>query len=253
MLTQERYQQILQLLAQRRTVTVTELTQMLGASEATIRRDLNALAELGRLNKVHGGATAIGGAIVGAEADISTKSALHMAEKEAIGAYAASLIGEEDFVYLDAGTSTGCIIDHLADTRASFVTNGIDHARRLARRGLKVSLLGGQFKPSTEAIIGSMAMVGLRQYNFTKCFLGTNGIDTAGGFTTPDAEEALLKAEAISRSYLCFVLADSSKFGLVAPVTFAALDRACILTDRLDDETYRTLTVVKIVKEAAVS
>ena len=60
MLTQERYQQILQMLARKRTVTVAELTQTLGASEATVRRDLNALHEMGRLNKVHGGATALG-------------------------------------------------------------------------------------------------------------------------------------------------------------------------------------------------
>lgn len=85
MLTQERYQQILQMLARKRTVTVAELTQALGASEATVRRDLNALHEMGRLNKVHGGATALSTPFATAEADVRTKSALNVEEKVLIG------------------------------------------------------------------------------------------------------------------------------------------------------------------------
>lgn len=249
MLTQERYQLILSLLAEKNAVTVAELTQALGASEATVRRDLNALDEMGRLHKVHGGATALGGTFVPGEPDMSTKSALHVAEKEAIGAYAAGLVTDDDFVYLDAGSSTGAIIDRLAPSRATFVTNGIDHARRLTQRGLKAFILGGQFKSTTEAIVGAMALHSLRQYNFTKCFLGANGVDLAAGFTTPDSEEAMLKSEAMNRSYLSFVLCDHSKFRLVSPVTFAPLNKACILTDRLDDEAYRRETVVKVIKE----
>ena len=251
MLTQERYQLILQLLGERRTVTVAELTRALGASEATVRRDLNALAAMGRLNKVHGGATALGGSILSVEEDVSTKSALHVAEKQAIGQYAASLIEHDDFVYIDAGTTTGKLIDYLGEVRATFVTNGIDHARRLAQRGLKTYLLGGQFKLSTEAIVGAAAVQGLRQYNFTKCFMGANGVDISAGFTTPDTEEAILKSEAVNRSYLAFVLADASKFGLVSPVTFASLASCCILTDHLPDESYRANTMIKEVTQEA--
>jgi DeoR family fructose operon transcriptional repressor len=251
LLTQERYQLILQLLGERKTITVAELTQALGASEATVRRDLNTLAGMGRLNKVHGGATALGGSILVTEADVSTKSTLHVSEKQVIGQYAASLIEHDDFVYIDAGTTTGKLIDCLGDVRATFVTNGIDHARRLAQRGLKTYLLGGQFKLSTEAIVGAAAVQGLRQYNFTKCFMGTNGVDASAGFTTPDTEEAILKAEAVGRSYLAFVLADESKFGLVSPVTFAPLTGCCILTNHLPDESYRAHTVIKVVTQEA--
>lgn len=251
MLTQERYQMILDLVEQRRAVTVAELAHALNASPATVRRDLNALDELGRLQKVHGGATArTGTAFSSAEEDVATKAALHVAEKEAVGRYAAGLIADDDFVYLDAGTTTGKVIDHVAPgCKATFVTNGVDHAIRLTRRGLKTFILGGQFKSTTEAIVGAMALHSLRQYNFTKCFLGANGVDLAAGFTTPDSEEAMLKSEAMNRSYLSFVLCDHSKFRLVSPVTFAPLNKACILTDRLDDEAYRKETVVKVIKE----
>ena len=249
MLTQERYQQILNLLAQKKAVTVTELTQALGASEATVRRDLNALHELGRLNKVHGGATALTGTFSAAEDDMTTKSTRNMEEKTAIGVYAASLIKDDDFVYIDAGTTTERLIDALGESRASFVTNGFGHAQRLARRGLKTYILGGAFKAATDAVVGAVACKSLQRYNFTKCFLGTNGVSPEAGFTTPDAEEAMLKAEAVARSYMAYVLADHSKFGVVAPVTFAALEKNCIITDRLADESYRSFTIIKEVAD----
>ena len=94
-----------------------------------------------------------------------------------------------------------------------------------------------------------MACKSLQRYNFTKCFLGTNGVSPEAGFTTPDAEEAMLKAEAVVRSYMAYVLADHSKFGVVAPVTFAALEKNCIITDRLADESYRSFTIIKEVAD----
>lgn len=247
MLTQERYQMILDLVEQRRAVTVAELAHALNASPATVRRDLNALDELGRLQKVHGGATArTGTAFSSAEEDVATKAALHVAEKEAVGRYAAGLIADDDFVYLDAGTTTGKVIDHVAPgCKATFVTNGVDHAIRLTRRGLKTFILGGQFKSTTEAIVGATALQSLRQYNFTKALLGTNGIHPAAGLTTPDPEEAMLKGEVMARSYLTYVLADASKFGRVSSLTFGALGKACVVTDTLPDPQYRELTVVK--------
>ena len=156
MLTQERYQKITELVERQGAVTVTELAQTLNISESTVRRDLNALDELGRLQKVHGGATArTGTAFSSAEEDVATKAARHVAEKEAVGRYAAGLIADDDFVYLDAGTTTGKVIDHVAPgCKATFVTNGVDHAIRLTRRGLKTFILGGQFKSTTDAIVG---------------------------------------------------------------------------------------------------
>lgn len=246
MLTQERYDLILRLLAEKRAVTVTELTQALNTSESTIRRDLAALDAQGLLTKVHGGATALGGlTFTAAEEDMVTKAGQNVPEKEAIGQYAATLVEDDDFVYIDAGTSTAALVAALGSSRATFVTNGIDHARALSRKGLKAYILGGRFKPSTEAITGAAAVAGLRQYNFTKCFLGTNGITPEAGYTTPDAEEAALKSEAMSRAYLTYILADHSKFGKVSSITFAPLEKACVITDRAPAEGYAELTILK--------
>ncbi|MEQ2445097.1 DeoR/GlpR family DNA-binding transcription regulator [Pseudoflavonifractor sp. CLA-AP-H29] len=245
MLTQERYQQILQMLARKRTVTVAELTQTLGASEATIRRDLNALHEMGRLNKVHGGATALSSPFATSEADVRTKSALNVEEKVLIGRYAATLIEDDDFVYIDAGSTTEKLVEAIGESRATFVTNGIAHAQHLARKGLKSYILGGELKPATEAVVGAVAARNLQKYNFTKCFMGANGISAKAGFTTPDAEEGMLKSEAFSRSYMAYVLADHTKFDWVSPVSFAPIDKACIITDHLPDESYRSFTIIE--------
>lgn len=246
MLTEERYAKILNRLAEKKAVTVAELTELLGASEATVRRDLNALADLGRLNKVHGGATALSGVFTAAEEDVPTKSARFVAEKEAIARYAATLVSGDDFVFLDAGTTTERMIDFLPEAcAATFITNGFPHVQKLARRGVRVSMVGGQYKAVTEAVVGAQAVQDLGRYHFTKCFMGVNGITPEAGLTTPDTEEAVVKAEVVRRSYLCYALADHSKFGVVSSVTFAPLEKACVITDRLPDESYRSFTVIK--------
>ena len=78
--------------------------------------------------------------------------------------------------------------------------------------------------------------------------MGANGITVSQGFTTPDTEEGLLKAEAVNRSYMSYVLADHSKFNRVFSVTFAPVEKACIITDNLPNPEFRKHTVVKEVE-----
>lgn len=80
---------------------------------------------------------------------------------------------------------------------------------------------------------------------FPSDFIGTNGIAIRQGFTTPDTDEAYLKAAAMERSFVSYVLADASKFDKVSTVSFAPLDQAAIITDRLPDPEYGERTVVK--------
>lgn len=245
MLSEERFDIILQLLQQKKAVTVTELTKILNISESTIRRDLNTLAEMGKLNKVHGGATAIEQERHTVEEDVEIKSLKNMEEKSKIAEYAAGLVGEDDFVFLDAGTTTEKMIDYLVPTKAVFITNGIVHVRKLTQKGLRAYLLGGELKLSTEAMVGSAAIDALKAYNFTKSFIGTNGIHEQYGFTTPDMAEAMIKKEVMSRSFMRCVLADHSKFGKINSVSFANLSQACIITDRIENKKYVDYTVIR--------
>lgn len=247
MLTEERYQYILEYLQAHGSVTVAELTGQLGASESTIRRDLNALGNLGKLSKVHGGATALHLDFSYVEHPIETKAKLYVEEKRRIGQYAAQTIRKDDFLFLDAGTTTGMMIDYITEPSIQIVTNGFSHAQRLARRGFKVFLIGGQIKTSTEAVVGSESLRAIAQFHFTKCFLGVNGIGLTSGFTTPDLDEANVKRAVAQHSYVTYILADHSKFDKVSSVSFAPLSQACILTDREPDPKFTKHCIIKAI------
>lgn len=245
MLAEQRFAAILQDLAEQRAVSVARLCQVTGASEATIRRDLTALARQGKLNKVHGGAVLVDEEFHGEELDMETKRQLYAEEKNRIAQYAAGLIQDDDIVYLDAGTTVMRVAEHLSDSRALFLTNSIECAWGLTKRGLRTYVLGGVLKSGTVAIVGAEALAFLQRYNFTKAFLGTNGITINQGFTTPDPEEAAVKALAAARAKSVYVLADSSKFGKITAASMFPLEQAQIITDRLQDQRYLEYTEIK--------
>ena len=239
MLTEERYSMILRLLEERGAVSVQELTEILGSSESTIRRDLAALHREGRLNKVHGGATALRGTYHAEEYPVFVKQEMNMSEKTRIARYAASLVSDYDLVFLDAGTTTGCISEFITAKNITIITNGLLIAKRLADRGQVVSVTGGRVKSTTEALVGGETLDALRRFNFSIGFFGANGVSLEAGCTTPDVDEACVKTEAMRRCRRCYLLADSSKFGVTTSVTFAGLEECDIITGASVAEKYR--------------
>lgn len=245
MLASDRQNEILKLVNRSGSVTVSELMTRFDASESTIRRDLIFLDKAGKLKKIHGGANSMRDNFSPVEYDMDTKSTLNVEQKEIIGKYAASLIHDDDFVYIDAGSSTMRLVDHIVPCKAVFVTNGIAHARKLTKKGLRVFVIGGELKLLTEAIVGIEAVSGIQKYNFTKAFLGTNGISVTRGLTTPDVDEAMLKRRVCELSYVTFVLADTSKFGVTSSVTFADLKNVCLITEKPVTREFSEATIVK--------
>ncbi len=96
--------------------------------------------------------------------------------------------------------------------------------------------LGGEFKSTTEAIVGDEAVVTLDKYNFTKGFWGTNGITVKNGFTTPEIKEAMVKKKSMENSKEKYILADDSKFSQVSSIKFADFEDAVINTDFIEVE-----------------
>ena len=215
MIAEQRRQQILQILDSHGSTTLTELTRLLHASESTVRRDLQEMDNRGLLIRVFGGA-----------------------EKQRIGKYAAALIKADDFVYIDAGTTTGAMLPYITEQSAVYVTNAVAHGLELARRGFRVNLVGGEIRGVTEAIVGNAACEELRAFNFTKCFMGTNGVNSDNGFTTPDINEAIIKGRAIAQSRERYVLCTADKFHVISPVRFADFNDAMIITDRYPNSWY---------------
>jgi DeoR family fructose operon transcriptional repressor len=232
MLTEQRYEIILKLLEEKNSITVAEVKDLLNTSESTVRRDITALHNAGKLVKVFGGAVACDRTVITHEPTVEQKAEVNVEAKQLVAAKAAALIQPEDFVYLDAGTTTACMLSFLTEKSAIFVTNAVAHAKTLAAAGFRVYLVGG----STEAVVGNQALMNLQSYHFTKGFFGTNGISRQSGLTTPDMNEAMVKKTAMGQCRECFILADHSKFGNVSSVTFGAFQSGTILTDDCPEE-----------------
>lgn len=247
MLAEQRAEAILQELAQRRAASVTDLCHVTGASEATIRRDLNALARQGKLSKVHGGAVKLNGEFLSVEPEMSVKRGMHIPEKERIALYASQLVQDDDVIFLDGGSTVMRMTEHLKPSNALFITNGMECAFWLLERGLRVYVLGGTLKRDTACTVGAEAMNALRQYNFTKTFMGAAGVTAEQGFTVPDPEDAALKSLAASRARQVYMLVDSSKFGLVSASVVLTIEAASIITDRDPGTAYRDCIGLTIV------
>lgn len=243
MLTHERQREICRIVDEKGAVTAAELKTILGASESTIRRDLNELAAKGLINKVFGGATSRkDNDFTLRDDEMSLRRGICREEKLKIARYAAEIVVPGDFIFIDAGTTTELMVDYISCPDVRFVTNSLTTAQKLGERGYETYLTGGQLKPVTGALVGAGAVEDLERYNFTKGFFGTNGISTSGGFSTPEIAEGAVKRKAMERSNKCYILADQSKFGRSAPCCFGALHDAEIITSRLPDEVYRNKT-----------
>ena len=244
MITEQRHERIMKEMKRKNSVTVNDLVNILNTSESTIRRDLLELDRQGLLRRVHGGATAIPRMNSAVEDDVEKRQIEHPKEKEAIASYAAKLVEPNDFVYIDAGTTTLKMIAFLEEKQATFLTNGLLQAQALLSRGFKVQIIGGEIRNVTGGITGAKAVASISHYNFTKGFFGTNGIDIQYGFTTPDSEEAAIKETALQHSLMAYVLADHSKFQKITPVQFGNVDEAIIITDHCSDENIKKHTTI---------
>lgn len=247
MLTEERFAKILSILERMGSVTVQQLMTELDASESTVRRDLNTLDANGQLVKVHGGAILKNTVYSTIDDEVVHRKEQNREAKDKIARYAAGLITAEDFVYIDAGTTTERMIDYIANRQAVFVTNAIGHAKKLAEHGCKVYILGGEFKAVTEAIVGEEAVFTLDKYNFTKGFWGANGVSLQRGFSTPELKEAMVKRKSMENCRDCYILADESKFSQISRVTFAPFEKATVITTELKQEIYKDCSnIIKV-------
>ena len=234
MLAGDRQARIVDIVRERGSVTTADLMDELDASESTIRRDLDFLDHQRLLTRVHGGAT-VAHLVLHDQAPAS-KIGLNASAKAAIAQYARELVRPDDFVYMDGGSSTVALVDAIAQSEATFVTNSLPIAQALLGRNCHVLLLGGTVKPLTEVVVGSSTLEAIGRLNFTIGFFGTNGATPEHGLTTPEYEEAHVKELALRHTMHPYVLCDSSKFGQISPVTFAAFDDATIITESMPQE-----------------
>ena len=227
MLTEQRFERILERLKVKKSITVAEITEDLGISESTARRDITALDKAGKLTKVFGGAVAAEHTYEMKEPTVAQKVNVRKEEKIKIAQYAADMIGDNDFVYLDAGTSVGYMVEIFGRE-----TGGVCNERSRTRAasggsGKSCFTYRGELKSSTEAVVGAQAIELLRKYHFTKGFFGTNGITKEEGFTTPDVGEAQVKQTAVQQCQKSYILARQYKVRQYKRRDVCSLFRQC--------------------------
>ncbi|WP_026690770.1 DeoR/GlpR family DNA-binding transcription regulator [Alteribacter aurantiacus] len=249
MLTFERHQAILARLNEVKVVKLSELVDVTGASESTIRRDLTDLEQQNKIKRVHGGASLV--TRRKDEPSLLEKSTKYAEEKQRIAKEAARLVRDGDTIYIDAGSTTQAMIPFLRDKDIIVVTNGLNIITDLVDANLKTYVLGGYVKTGTRAFVGAGALQSIQSYQFDIAFLGTNGVDEEVGFSTPDPEEALIKQHAIHRSTQTYVLADHTKLGDVTFSKVADLHEAALITSEKANhdmiEQLEKQTTVKVV------
>ncbi len=231
MLARHRQSLILQDVRRAGSARVSDLTQRLGVSDMTIRRDLEVLARAGLIEKVHGGAV-LPGVPSSHEPGFDAKSVLERPEKEAIARAAADLVTPGTAIALSAGTTTFELARHLREIpRLTIVTNSVRAAslmegvRPAGGSGTRfaVILTGGVRTPS-DALVGPIADLVIRSLHFDLLFIGCHGIDPAAGLTTPNLAESETNRAFVRSARRVTVIADHTKWGIVGLSSFADLE-----------------------------
>jgi DeoR/GlpR family transcriptional regulator of sugar metabolism len=231
MLAKHRQSLILEDIRRAGSVRVSDLTQRLGVSDMTIRRDLEVLAKSGLIEKVHGGAV-LPGAPSSHEPGFEAKSSLEMAAKAAIARAAAELVTPGSAIGLSAGTTTFALAELLIGIPAlTIVTNSVRVVNVLSEsqlagartRGTSVVLTGGVRTPS-DALVGPIADLTIRSLHLDMLFLGCHGVDPVAGLTTPNLAEAETNRAFRQAARKVTVVADHTKWGIVGLSSFAELD-----------------------------
>lgn len=237
----ERWNALLEILAREGQLEVDSAALELSVSTATIRRDLDHLAQQQMLTRTRGGAVATS---VSYDLPLRYKSARHAPEKQRIGAAAAALVAPGATVGMNGGTTTTEVARALAtradlhnsgDTTLTVVTNALNIAHELTvRRHVKIVVTGGVARPQSYELIGPLATRLLDELSLDHAILGVDAVDPGLGATAHHEGEASINALMASRSRQVIVVADSSKLGRHAFARICPTDRIDVLVTDSD-------------------
>ena len=234
MYPEERQQAIAALVRSSGRASVAELALEFAVTTETVRRDLSALAAARMVRRVHGGAV-LSPAPTVVESGLEERDLIRAREKDRIAqAATAALPGPGGSIFVDAGSTTGRLAALLPlDARLVVFTHGVPIAATVAPLpDVELHLLPGRVRTTTQAAVGAEAVRAIGQLRVDVAFVGANGISVDHGFSTPDPDEAAVKAALVRAARRVVVLADSTKLGRDATVSFAALTEVdSVITD----------------------
>ena len=229
--TTSRRHEIMSQLLDKKQVTVKALAVSMGVSDATVRRDLKALADEQGLKLVHGGA------MLPRERDFSFESKMLRSteEKRIIGQLAAELVHDGDRAFLDSGTTCSAMAPHMKRLHEiTILANSARLALELDCPGIQLFLIGGEYRPDRMDTIGPMAVETLNQVRGYVAFIGADGLSMDFGPSASDLASAHLHRQVIQNAYQTVLLVDQSKFGSAS--LFQIVDWSQISTVVTDSE-----------------
>lgn len=230
LLPAERHMRIRDLLRERLTIRVTDLSEMMGVSEMTIRRDLETLERQGLLERTYGGAVYRQERMTHEE-PYETRLKELPDIKDQIGRKAASLIEPHDTLFLHSGTTALYVLRHLdPDMPVRVYTNNVGAIQEIKGKRAELILLGGEYRPETHSMEGALTMETIQELHPKKAILIPDGISFRDGITTPSFTEAALERAMIQQTRgQVIVLATHSSFGRVADLVVAPIDKVDLL------------------------
>lgn len=229
----QRRQEILNLIREDGHAKVQKLAQIFKVSDVTIRQDLEALEEMGYVQREHGGAFLKD---VGNFASTGTliNESVKVVEKQELARKAVSLIREGDSIILDSGSTTTELAKLMNGMKnLNVITNALNIAYILGGNpGINLIVSGGEFKAPTLSLTGDMAAATFKGLHVDKCFLATAGISSDMQLTYPSLSDLVVKSAMIRAANKVYLLADSSKIGVSS---FASLGRISLIDTLITD------------------
>jgi DeoR/GlpR family transcriptional regulator of sugar metabolism len=241
-LSATRQQDLLNYLRTYQTGQVSELSELMGASASTIRRDLDELQRRGLVERVHGGASITDGQ---AEPAVGVRASVHSREKLRIGRRAAELVEDGSTILISGGTTTAGMLMHLGQVSGlTVVTNSLSVAGTIARVSeAELIVLGGVLRRSEMSLLGHITTDALVGFHIDTVFTGAFGLDPNTGLSGANLGETDTDRSLVAAGDRLVVLADGSKFAQRGPIRLAPVESIdTLVTDgAADDQAVRRL------------
>ena len=243
MLIDERRQHMLAKIQREGRVLVSDLSEELGLSRITIRKDLDYLESKGLVQRTHGGALAINGSAL-LDPSLQEKEKKQLKEKQKIAVAAAALVEEGLCILLDSGTTTTAIARELRRfSHLTIITNAVNVAAELAGTDFEVILTGGTLRKNSFSLVGPLAEDILSEMHADILFLGVDGFDAKVGLFTPNFLESRVNRAMVNAATRTVVVCDSTKFSRrsLALIVPTKAIQTVITDDQLSKENIETL------------
>lgn len=216
MIKEERYDKILAILEEEQYISAAKLSKILYVSLPTIRRDLTELVRRHQIIRSHGGAKKIHSEHI--VTPLNFRKTVHSAEKRALCRRAASLVNDNDIIFIDSSTTTLQMADFLSEKKGiTVITNGIPIATLLVKKGIKTYCTGGEIFENSMAHFGSFAEDFIQRFNIDTLFFSCHGVSEKGMLTDPSLPETQIRKVAINQSKKTVFLCDETKLSLSTP------------------------------------